>query len=191
MLNFCSSIGFISLLHKFNNMKLKITILFIAFLSTVTIAQTKVGTINSEYIIRLMPETKIVVKRTQDYGAKLDTAFSIKLEDFQKKVTEFKKNEKDMGEVLRKFNIKELSGMENDMKKYQENGNKLMQLKEEELMRPLYKKLNEAINAVVKENGYTQILTSTGNQFAYIDEKFDITKLVMTKLGIKEPEVKK
>ena len=138
-----------------------------------------------------MPETKIVVKRTQDYGAKLDTAFSIKLEDFQKKVTEFKKNEKDMGEVLRKFNIKELSGMENDMKKYQENGNKLMQLKEEELMRPLYKKLNEAINAVVKENGYTQILTSTGNQFAYIDEKFDITKLVMTKLGIKEPEVKK
>ena len=66
-----------------------------------------------------------------------------------------------------------------------------MQLKQNELMRPLYKILNNAINTVSKENGYTQVLTSTGNQFVYIDEKFDITALVMAKLGVKEPEVKK
>ena len=66
----------------------------------------------------------------------------------------------------------------------------LMQLKQNELMRPLYKKLNDAIELVAKENKFTQILTVQGNQFAYIDEKFDITKLVMNKLGLKEPEIK-
>ncbi|MDP4600201.1 MAG: OmpH family outer membrane protein, partial [Polaribacter sp.] len=62
--------------------------------------------------------------------------------------------------------------------------------KQNELMRPLYKKLNDAIELVAKENKFTQILTVQGNQFAYIDEKFDITKLVMNKLGLKEPEIK-
>ena len=51
------------------------------------------------------------------------------------------------------------------------------------------KKLNEDIKEVAKSEGYSQILTTNGNQFAYIDNNFDITKLVMKKLGIKEPEL--
>jgi outer membrane protein len=57
-------------------------------------------------------------------------------------------------------------------------------------MRPLYKLINDAINAVAKENKYSQVLTSTGNQFVYIDDNFDITKLVIAKLGLTEPELK-
>jgi len=41
---------------------------------------------------------------------------------------------------------------------------------------------------VAKENGYTQILTITGNEFAYIDSKFDITELVLKNLGITIPK---
>ena len=81
--------------------------------------------------------------------------------------------------------------MEQDIKKYQDNGSKLMQLKQNELMRPLYKKLSDAIAEIAKANGYSQVLTTTGNQFAYIDNTFDITDLVIKKLGIKIPEPKK
>ena len=172
-------------------MKLKITLLFIAFISSFSIAQTKTGTINNAYIVNLMPETKIVIKLTQDYGAKLDSSFSIKLKDYQERVEDFRKKEKEMGELMKKTIFKELTGLEQDIKLYKTNGNKLMQLKQDELMRPLYVKLNNAVAQVAKENGYTHILTTTGNDFAYIDEKYDITTLVMTKLGVKEPEVKK
>mgnify|MGYP000374424680 CR=1 FL=1 len=172
-------------------MKSKIIFIFIAFLSTITIAQSKVGTIDSEYIVALMPETKIVAKMAQTYGAKLDTSFSIKVKKYQAKVDAYKKNEKTLGILAKKTSIKELSDMEIDIKKYQQNGNKLMQLKRNELMRPLYKKLTDAISLVAKAGGYTQILTITGNEFAYLDEKFDITELVMKNLGIKIPEVKK
>lgn len=171
-------------------MKLKITLLFIAFISTISIAQTKTGTINNDYIINLMPEAQIVIKNTQAYGARLDSSFSIKMKEYQDRVTDFRKKEKELGELMKKTLIKEIAALEQDVKQYQQNATKLIQLKQNELMTPLYKKLNEAINQVVKENGYTLILTSSGNDFAYIDEKYDITKLVMAKLGLKEPEVK-
>jgi outer membrane protein len=168
-------------------MKSKIIFICIALLSTISIAQTKVGTVDSEYIIKLMPETMIVAKRSQAYGAKLDSSFSIKLKEYKTKVDAFKKNEKTLEDSIRKANYKELTELEADIKQYQLNGNKLMKLKSDELMRPLYKKLSEAISLVSKAENYTQILTITGNEFAYIDIKFDITELVLKNLGIEIP----
>lgn len=171
-------------------MKFKITFLFITLISTISVAQSKTGTIDSDYIINLMPEAKVVIERSQSYGSRLDSLFSIKMKDYQTRVTDFREKEKEMGELMKKTLIQELTALEQDIKKYQENGNKLMQLKQDELMRPLYKKLNTAIDEVAKAEGFTLILTIAGNQYAYIDDNYDITKKVMAKLGIKEPEVK-
>jgi outer membrane protein len=169
-------------------MKSKIICICIAFLSTVAIAQTKVGTIDSDYIVNLMPESQVVVQKAKYYALKLDSSFSIKLKDYQDKVAFFKKNEKTILPFAKRNAIQEITDLEADVKKAQENGQKLMQLNQEELLRPLYKKLSNSIKEVAKINNYTQVLTITGNQFAYIDNKFDITELVMKKLGIKKPE---
>ncbi len=169
-------------------MKSKIILLLVAFLSTVSIAQSKVGTIDSEYIVSLMPEAKIVLKRSQAYGAKLDSSFSIKVKKFQVKLKYLQDNKETLSDLMKKTKNKELAEMEADIKKYQQNGSQLLKLKQNELMRPLYNKLSEAIREVSKANNFTQVLTITGNQFAYVDDKFDITKLVIDKLGIKNPE---
>ena len=169
-------------------MKLKSTLFCILFISAITIAQTKVGTVNSDYIINIMPEAKTVVRMTQAYGAKIDSSFTVKIAVFKSKLEDYKVREKDMG-VLEKQTIqKELSELEQDVKRYQKNGNTLLGLKRDELMRPLYKKLNNAVAAISKENGYTQVFTTAGNQFAYIDDAFDITDLVIKRLGITVPE---
>lgn len=167
-----------------------IVFLSIFLVSSSAFSQSKVGTIDSDYIVNLMPETKIVVKMAQEYGQKLDSSFSIKMKEYQDKVADYKKNESEYGELMKKTLAKEFATLEQDLQAYQKNGTTLMQLKQNELMRPLYKKLNDAIDFVAKANGYTQILTVQGNQFAYMDEKFDITQLVMDKLGVKAPEVK-
>ena len=78
-------------------MKTKITCICITLFSIISVAQSKVGTIDSEYIISLMPETSIVLKRSQAYGAKLDSSFSVKVKEYQTKVETFKKNEKTLG----------------------------------------------------------------------------------------------
>lgn len=169
-------------------MKSKIIFIYLAFASIVAFSQTKTGTIDSDYIVSIMPETKIVINRAQKYVAKLDSSFSIKVKEYQDKVAIFRKDEKTLGELAKKTTVTELQALEADIKKYRENGTKLMQLKRDELMRPLYQKLNKAIESVSKANGYTHILKITGNQFAYVDPKFDITNLVIKKLGITVPK---
>ena len=56
------------------------------------------------------------------------------------------------------------------------------------MIKPLYKKLGDAIRAVAKEINYTQILTLQGNEFSYVDSALDITELVMVKLNIEKPK---
>ena len=82
--------------------------------------------------------------------------------------------------------VQEINTLEQEIGNFRKNGPKLLQLQRDENMRPLYKKLSEVIAEVAKANGYTQILTTNRNEFAYLDERFDITKLVLEKLGIKE-----
>lgn len=171
-------------------MKSKLIYLFLIAFTSTSLAQTKVGTINSDYVVNLMPEAKVVVTASQKYGKKLDSSFAIKMNEYRAKVDDYNKREKEMGELEKKTIGKEIAALQDDIRRYQDNGTKLMQLKQNELMRPLYKKLNDAIDAVAKANGYTQILTTNGNEFAFVDMKYDITKLVMDKLGIKEPEKK-
>ena len=168
-------------------MKLRILTVALFLTSMFATGQTKVGSIDSELIVGLMPETKVVVTRLGDYGKKLDSSYQIKVVEYQQKVAAFQKLGTDVSDNFKKIKVDEITELERGLQQSQENGNKLMQLKRNELMRPLYKKLRGVIAEVSKADGYTQILTTTGNEFAYIDEKFDITKKVMAKMGLKMP----
>ena len=169
-------------------MKLKIVAALLIFASSFSKAQNKVGTIDSEYIVSLMPESKIAIKSTQEYKLKLDSSFTVKVADFRIRVEKYSKREKEMGVLEKKTIQKELTTLEQDLNKYQKNASTLIGLKRDELMRPSYIKLSDIIAIVSKENGYTQVLITTGNQFAYLDANFDITELVIEKLGIVIPK---
>ena len=169
-------------------MKTKIIILIALFLSNIVAAQSKVGTINSDYLMGLMPEGKIVVEKSKAYAKELDSLFSIKVVEYQKSLEEFKNIDDTLSQELKNLKFSELQKLENDVNQSKQNGNQLIRLKENELMRPLYKKLGEAIAEIAKEYNYTQILTVQGNEFAYIDPNYDITRLVMVKMNLQEPE---
>ena len=172
-------------------MKLKLLAAALFLTSLLATGQTKVGSIDSELIVGLMPETKQVLSRLSDYASRLDSSYQIKVKEYQDKVAAFQKLGKDVSDSFKQIKIDEIAELEQGLQTSQNNGNKLIQLKRDELMRPLYTKLREVIAEISKANGYTQILTTTGNEFAYLDEKYDITKLVMDKLGLKIPEQKK
>ena len=167
-------------------MKSKIIFFTAILLSVSTFSQTKVGTINSDLVIGKMPQMKSVLRRVESAGKKLDSSFNIKTKEYQTKVKAFNETQKTLPEADKKTKYQELVSLEQDLQKFRINGTKMMQLQRSEYLRPLYKKLNEVIAEVARENGYTQILTTGGNDFGYIDERFDITKQVLDKLGIRE-----
>ena len=152
--------------------------------------QTKIGSINTELIVGLMPETQKVIKLLNDYTKRLDSSYQIKLKEYQTAVAEFQNLKPTSTEQFKKVKLEEAQKLEAELQNSQNTGNKLVQLKRDELMRPLYKKLSEVIAEVAKAEGYTQVLT-TNNEFAYLDERYDLTQKVMDKMGIKLPEENK
>lgn len=168
-------------------MKTKIT-LFIAVLciGLSMNAQTTLGTIDVEYIIAKMPQLKQVHERVKKYGAKLDSINNKKIKEYDAKVKAFNEVIKTLSDEAKKTKYTEIGKMNQDIAKFRQNGAKLMQLRKDEFMRPLYKKITELTSVIAKEKGYSQILTIEGSSFVYIDEKHDITKLVLAKLDIKE-----
>lgn len=167
-------------------MKLKFTLLALTLTFFSISAQSKVGTVNSDLIIGKMPQMKQVLKRVDNYAKKLDSTFQIKFKGYQEKIDNYKKTQSTSTLDQNKKKYNEIVAIEQEMQKFRENGSKMMQLKRDGFMRPLYKKLSEVIEVIAKEKGYSQILTTNGNQFAYIDPNHDITKLVLEKLGIKD-----
>lgn len=162
----------------------------ICLLSLTATAQTKVGTINSELIIGLMPETKKVLSLIESYGKRLDSSYQVKFKAYEAKVKDYREKEKGYTDNLRKLKLQQLAKDDQELQQSRANGNRLIQIKRDEVMRPLYIKLKGVIAEICKAEGYTQILTISGNEFAYIDEKHDITQKVMDKLGLKIPEEK-
>ncbi len=168
-------------------MKFRILVAIFCFVGVLGNSQTKVGSVDSELIIGLMPETKQMMKRLGDYAKKLDSSYQVKLLDYQSKLDAYQKLG-DVSDNYKKLKADEINEMNQGLQQSKQNGNQLIQLKRNELMRPLYKKLTDVIAEISKAEGYTQILTTSGNEFAYIDPKFDITQKVMDKLGVKIPE---
>ena len=146
-------------------------------------SQTKVGTINVDYIISKMPELETVKKQVAEYGTKLDADLQKKINDYKTKMEAYKAGEADFTEAQKQEKQQELIDAENDINKFQQNGSKLIGINRDDKMRPLYAKIGQVLDKVAKEEGFTQILT-TGTSLAYFDEKYDVTLLVLQELGI-------
>lgn len=159
-------------------------IFIIVFLFTAIIsAQTKVGTINTEYIVSKMPEFTDVQKKLETYGKTLDEGFKEKLDEYQAKVKDYTEKEATYTDALKELKQKDILKLEEDIQKLRSNSSKLLQIRQEELLRPLYNKVGAEVEKIVKAEGFTHIFNEN-NSLIYIDPKFDITIKVMKNLGI-------
>lgn len=159
---------------------------FIALLisSHFIMAQSKVGTIDSEYILFRLPELTTVQEEIKKYNAKLEADLKVKVDDYQAKVADYQKNVATLTAPMKKTKQEAIIALENDIAKFRQNGTQLAQLEQNKLLQPLYQKIGKALEEIAKTQGYTQVLTITTSGLAYIDPKYDLTEVVMKKLNI-------
>ncbi|WP_299214314.1 OmpH family outer membrane protein [uncultured Aquimarina sp.] len=158
--------------------------ILLLIISAQTIAQSKVGTIDSEFILSKLPELTKVQEELKAYNTKLEADLKVKVDDYQTKVKAYQEGVATMTEPMKKTKQEEIIALENDIAKFRQNGSQLVQIEQNRLLQPLYTKIGKALEEVAKAEGYTQVLTITTSGLAYIDPNFDLTKTVMTKLGI-------
>ncbi|MCH7785643.1 MAG: OmpH family outer membrane protein [Bacteroidetes bacterium] len=162
----------------------KLSLLFIAFIfSFQLLAQSKVGTIDIEYILSKMPELVQVGVDVKTYSDELDNLFQVKYTKYQVLINVYQENETGYTDAEKKTKQDEIIDLENEMQQFQQNSSTLIKIRQNELLRPLYMKISEALNVVSNEEKFTQVFT-VDNTIVYLDTNFDITITVMKKIGL-------
>jgi outer membrane protein len=159
---------------------LKIAILFIGISS---FAQSKVGVVDINYILSKMPEISNVQKQVEAYGAKMDSTLNLKVDQYKKLADEYKTGEATFTDAQKKEKQTAMLNMQSDIQKFQQNGSKLMEIKRNEYLKPLYQKIGVALDKIAKAQGYTQVMQST-DDVVYLDPNYDLTLPILKEMGI-------
>ncbi|WP_255571275.1 OmpH family outer membrane protein [Halomarinibacterium sedimenti] len=148
---------------------------------------SKVGTIDIDFILSKMPELANVQTQVQTYTKGLEADLQKKMKALKDGVAVYKQNETTYTLNQRKTKQDSLLAMENDIAKFQQNGNQLILIKQEEYMRPLYDKVGNALEKVAAAGEYTQVLLRD-DSVVYVDNRFDLTLAVLKEMGIEIKE---
>jgi len=145
--------------------------------------QSKVGTIDIDYILSQMPELQSVQTAVNQYGEELNSDLDKKVKAYQSLVNEYAASDAAYTINQRKVMQDSIMKQETDLNKYRQNATQLIQLKRDEALQPLYQKIGAALEKVAKAQGYTQVMERTAT-LVYIDNAFDITIAVLKEMGI-------
>ena len=168
---------------------MKISTILFLFITITGVSQSKVGTVDVDFILSNMPELPAIQKQIEEYGKELDAEFNKNLDAYNAMVKEYTDGEVGFTIAQKKTKQEEIVNSENELNKFQQNGSKLINLRRDDLLRPLYQKIGVSLEKIAAAEGYTQVL-QLDNLVVYADNAYDITLTILKDLGITIEETK-
>lgn len=164
----------------------KLFILIAAILGVCTVSAQKFARINLQEIIVAMPEFAEAQKNLESFGKDLQEQMEQIQVEFNNKLADFQKNQENMAASVKQIKQQELEQLQQRYAEFQQIAQQDFQKKEGELLEPVQKKAQEAVNKVAKANGYLAVYNTSIPSLAYFDEAqlVDIAPLVKKELGI-------
>ncbi|HRO71243.1 MAG TPA: OmpH family outer membrane protein [Chitinophagaceae bacterium] len=123
-------------------------------------AQTKIGYIDAETILYLMPEVQKIDSMVQVYQR--DTVgkeFNSLMETYQFKDSIYRDSSGKVSAAVKEQTGKELQQLTQTLQNWQQIAQDAVQSKQSQLLAPVMQKIQAAIQAVAKEKGYTYVLS--------------------------------
>ena len=145
-------------------------------MSGIANAQVKIAHVNTAEILDAMPDKAKAEKSQLETMAK----------EYQTKMQDYEANQATMSNLVKQSKEKEIVDLQTRITQFQANAENEFENKRAELLKPILDKIQNAINAVGKEKGYTYMLDLATGAAVYVgDNAVDATKDVKSKLGIK------
>ncbi|MFZ4463562.1 MAG: OmpH family outer membrane protein [Bacteroidales bacterium] len=163
--------------------------LFIALLvfgGAASAQSLKIGYIDSNEIMGLMPERDSVEVHLMKFQQQLENELRVMAAEYQKKVTDYQNNMATMSNLIKQSKEKEIQDLQTRIQDFQQSADGEFSDKRTELLTPVIDKVKKAIEDVGKEQGYTYILDSATGVILHIGANADnVTAAVKTKLKLK------
>ncbi|MBR1514030.1 MAG: OmpH family outer membrane protein [Bacteroidales bacterium] len=155
-------------------------------MSGVANAQVKIAHVNTAEVLDAMPEKAKAEKDLEKYYNDLQGQLQTMAQEYQTKMQDYEANQATMSNLVKQSKEKEIVDIQNRIQQFQANAEVDFENKRAELLKPMLDKIQNAINAVGKEKGYTYMLDMATGAAVYIGtDAIDATKDVKAKLGIK------
>ena len=148
----------------------------------------KIGYADWEYIFSQMPEAKQIDAELKTHGEQLQAQLKAKYGEYEAKLKTYQAGAATMLDAVRKDKEAELTQLQENIQKFQQDAQTSLQKKQNDLLAPVYSKVGKAIEEVAKEQGFSFIIAPQvvggGDILMYSDDKYDISAMVLKKLGI-------
>ena len=149
-------------------------------------AQVKLAHVNTAEILDVMPDKASAEKSLEKYYGELQSQLEAMAKEYQTKMQDYEANQATMSNLVKQSKEKEIIDLQTRIQQFLANAENEFESKRAELLKPILDKIQNAINTVGKEKGYTYILDLATGAAVYVGtDAVDCTKDVKAKLGIK------
>lgn len=162
--------------------------IFVAMVGQNAVAQNlKFGHVNSDELIRALPEFDSANIKLEAFQQELVNELELMSVELNNKSDAFQKESAKLTDLVRQNKQQELVDMNRRITEFQNNAQEQLQTKQNELLQPIYAKVDKAIKDVGKENGFIYIFDIARGSLLYFDETKSTNVMVLTKakLGVK------
>ena len=136
------------------------TALFIGATSF-TSAQSKIAHINTQELIKAMPETIAAQAEIEKLGNTYQATIQGSLKELDTKLKQYNAEAEGQTEESNMKRMEEVEGMKQSLSQYQQQAQQDLQKKEFDLLKPITEKAKAAIQKVAKAQGYEYVLDAS------------------------------
>lgn len=181
--------------------KLKVAVVMVIALASLSTqaqqATQKIGWTDVDRVLNYLPDSKRITNELQIQQQQIQKAIEEKQKDLQDKYAAYQKNAGTWSDIIKADKEKQIQSGQQDLQEFQQASQETLQKKYQVLLSPVMAKIDAAVKAVGKENGYSLILNrdagaNTTPVVLYSgSDDIDITNLVLKKLGVDPAVVEK
>ncbi len=144
---------------------------------------------NIDYVLAQTPEAKDIQNQLTIQRTQSENEMKRMNKELEDKYEAYQKGGAQMSDVIRKDRETELQGLQTRIQEFGRTAEQSLQTKYQQLVNPVVQKIQKAIDAVAKDNGYQFVfnLDAGANTIPILlvaPEENNITELVLKKLGI-------
>ncbi len=168
--------------------KLKLLIVAgVLFVAGSASAQMKIGYINLDNVVALMPETKKIIDTLlpKFQTDSLNPQLTYYVTEFQRKDSILRVDSVRLPKQVKDQMRAEMEDYANIVQNWQAYVQQVLEGKRDQMLGPVYQKVYDAVKTVAKEKGYTHVLTKEA--FLVAPDTDDLLLVVAAKLKLKLP----
>ncbi len=160
------------------------------FAAVTAFSQTsqKVAHADWELIVSGLPEYRQAESELKSFETQLQNQLAVRSRELEEKFEAYKKLPPETAEPIRRDKETELASLRDNLQNFRQDAQASIQKKHQELIMPIFEKVAGAIEEVAREEGYAYVLNpqamSGGQLLLFADERFNISPLVLKKLGV-------